>query len=697
MASRKNSSSSLGEENGNKERSTLVIESQDWEKAMGAPVKEHKRHGAFRKKKVVVIKDHQFLLRLFKTPTYCSHCKEFIWGLNKQGYQCRICSFVVHKRCHEFVRFTCPGADPATSSKNFTRKHKFNAYNYASPTFCDHCGSCLYGLRQQGLKCSSCSINVHKRCESLVPNLCGCDLTERRGRILLNIQCSDTTLTCNVVEAQNLAPKDSNGLSDPYIKLKLLPQNGSSRSWKTETIKRNLNPKWNETFTIDLQEGDKEHRLMLECWDWDKSSRDDFMGAMSFGISEIMKSQPDGWFKLLTLEEGKFYNAPVSPEGVDLALNLKSQEQQSVAPPVSDTNRKLSDIWREDVESGAPMNLSDFNFLRVLGRGSFGKVLLAEKSGSSDHLFAIKILKKDVIIQEDDVECTMVEKRVLGLANKSPFLCRMYSCFQSSDRLYFVMEFVNGGDLMYHIQKCGRFEESACVFYAAEIVLGLNFLHSNGVVHRDIKLDNVMLDQEGHIKIADFGMCKENIRGETRASTFCGTPDYIAPEIIRYQPYDKSVDWWAFGVLLYEMLVGMPPFDGEDEEELFCCILARNVSYPKGLSKEARDICKAFLIREPEKRLGCGSNGGDDIMCNQFFRHIDWHKVEKREIQPPFKPKISDPRGVDNFDGFYTNLNPDLTPRTIDTEIIIQSMAGNEFEGFSWTKPDFFVSQENDD
>ena len=667
----------------------------------GSPAKKiqkHARHGAFRKRNVIVIKDHQFIKRVLKQPTFCSHCKEFIWGIGHQGYQCKICSFVVHKRCHEFVRFTCPGADPAVSTKNYTRKHKFSVTNYASPTFCDHCGSFLYGLRQQGLKCNACDINVHKRCEPFVPNLCGCDLTERRGRVLLKIESSETELKCEVIEAQNLAPKDNNGLSDPYIKLCVIPKSDGSICYKTGTIRRNLNPKWNESFTIDLKSEDKDRRLLLQCWDWDYSSRDDFMGAMSFGISEIIKTPQEGWFKLLTLEEGKFYNAPVSPEGVDLAKNLKHQERKSSSDSDGRQERKISAIWRESTESAASLNISDFSFLSVVGKGSFGKVLLAEKNGlnDSDQLFAIKILKKDVVIQEDDVECTMIEKRVLGLACKSPFLVQMYSCFQSADRLYFVMEYVNGGDLMYHIQRCGRFEESACVFYGAEITLGLLFLHSYGIIHRDIKLDNVMLDKDGHVKIADFGMCKENIRGDATASTFCGTPDYIAPEIIRYQPYDKSVDWWAFGVLLYEMLCGAAPFDGDDEEELFHSILMRNVTYPRQLSKEAREICKAFLVREPENRLGCGPNSNDEIMCNPFFRHIDWHKIEEQEIQPPFKPKISDPRGADNFDGFYTNLNPDLTPRTVDTEIILQNMAGDEFDGFSWTKPDFFTSEGTD-
>uniref|UniRef100_A0A4W5QXR9 Protein kinase C n=1 Tax=Hucho hucho TaxID=62062 RepID=A0A4W5QXR9_9TELE len=365
----------------------------------------------------------------------------------------------------------------------------------------------------------------------------------------------------------------------------------------------------------------------------------------------------------------------------DKVANLCGINQKLLAEALTQVSQVSERAGCEHVQACGPHPQShNFVFHKVLGKGSFGKVLLAELKGQGEW-FAVKALKKDVVLMDDDVECTMVEKRVLALAWDNPFLTHLYSTFQSKEHLFFVMEYLNGGDLMFHIQEKGRFDLYRATFYSAEIICGLQFLHSKGIIYRDLKLDNVMLDHSGHVKIADFGMCKENVFGESLATTFCGTPDYIAPEILLGQKYSFSVDWWSFGVLLYEMLIGQSPFHGDDEDELFESIRMDTPHFPRWITKEAKDLMEKLFERDSTRRLGIV----DNIRVHPFFKTISWPALERREVEPPFRPKVKAPNDCSNFDREFLSEKPCLSH---GDKNFMDSMDQSAFAGFSFINPE---------
>ncbi|XP_055102383.1 serine/threonine-protein kinase N2-like [Symphalangus syndactylus] len=307
-------------------------------------------------------------------------------------------------------------------------------------------------------------------------------------------------------------------------------------------------------------------------------------------------------------------------------------------------------------------NLQDFRCYAVLGRGHFGKVLLAEYKLTNE-MFAIKALKKGDIVAQDEVDSLMCEKRIFETVNsvRHPFLVNLFACFQTKEHVCFVMEYAAGGDLLMHINT-DVFSEPRAVFYAACIVLGLQYLHEHKIAHRDLKLENLLLDTEGFVKIADFGLCKQGMGYGDRTSTFCGNAECLAPEVLTETSYTRAVDWWGLGVLIYEMLVGKSPFPGDDEEKVFDSIVNDEVRYPRSLSTDAISIMRKLLRRNPEQRLGASEKDAEDVKKHPFFRLIDWSALMDKKVKPPFIPTIKGREDVSNFSDEFTSKAPILTP-----------------------------------
>jgi len=272
----------------------------------------------------------------------------------------------------------------------------------------------------------------------------------------------------------------------------------------------------------------------------------------------------------------------------------------------------------------------------------------------------------------------------------SPFIVPLKFSFQTPDKLYLVMSFVNGGELFYHLQREGKFDQDRSRFYAAELLVALEHLHGFNVVYRDLKPENILLDYTGHIALCDFGLCKLNMSETEKTNTFCGTPEYIAPELLESQGYTKTVDWWTLGVLLYEMMTGLPPFYDENVNTMYQRILTDPLNFPPDMPSEARSVMTGLLQRDPARRLGA-NGGGEEIKRHPFFaKYIDWERLIKKGYPPPFKPSVESVLDVANFDPDFTN---EEAQDSVVTDSALSETVQDQFRGFTYNPANEHLSE----
>ncbi|CAG7785465.1 unnamed protein product [Allacma fusca] len=293
------------------------------------------------------------------------------------------------------------------------------------------------------------------------------------------------------------------------------------------------------------------------------------------------------------------------------------------------------------------LTLDDFEILKTIGTGTFGRVALIREKDTGDYA-ALKIMALTDVIRLKQVDHVKNEKSILQQV-RHPFIVNMKWHHKDEFNIYMLFDYVCGGELFSYLRSAGHFSSSTSSFYAAEIVSALEYLHAKHIVYRDLKPENLLLDKEGHLKITDFGFAKKL---SDRTWTLCGTPEYLAPEIIQSKGHNKAVDWWALGVLIYEMNCGFPPFFDDNAFSTYEKILSGKIDWPKNIDAVAKDLVKKLLALDRTKRLGNMKNGADDVKGHRWFKDYDWEEVYHRRLQPPILPKVSFDGDTHNFDEY---------------------------------------------
>uniref|UniRef100_A0A2A4K9Z0 Ribosomal protein S6 kinase n=1 Tax=Heliothis virescens TaxID=7102 RepID=A0A2A4K9Z0_HELVI len=339
---------------------------------------------------------------------------------------------------------------------------------------------------------------------------------------------------------------------------------------------------------------------------------------------------------------------------------------------------EIQDVVKEGHDKADP---SQFELLKVLGEGSFGKVFLVRKVTGADAgtLYAMKVLKK-ATLKVRDRERTKMERNIL-VEMGHPFIVKLHYAFQTAGKLYLILDFLRGGDLFSRLSKEVMFTEEDVKFYLAELALALEHVHKLGIIYRDLKPENILLDADGHIALTDFGLSKLPPTSD-KAYSFCGTVEYMAPEVVNRRGHTFAADWWSFGVLMFEMLTGNLPFHGSTRHETMTQILKAKLGMPSNLSEEAQSLLRALFKRNPQNRLGAGPNGIEDIKNHEFFANIEWDALYRKEVVPPFRPAVSRADDAFYFDSEFTCRTPRDSPG-----VPASANAHELFRGFSFVAP----------
>ncbi|KAK9760971.1 hypothetical protein K7432_014489 [Basidiobolus ranarum] len=338
---------------------------------------------------------------------------------------------------------------------------------------------------------------------------------------------------------------------------------------------------------------------------------------------------------------------------------------------------------------GNKTTLEDFHLIKVIGKGCMGKVLLVKEYGSGK-LMALKAISKEWVILHREIEHTNSERNILATVTsvQHPFLIRLHHSFQTKSQLFLVLDYYPGGDIATQLAKWHSFSLERCQFYAAEIVLGIQELHRLGIVYRDLKPENILIGNDGHIVLTDFGLSKQisdssyHFNSPT-TNTFCGTAEYLAPEVLRAEDYGFPVDWWSLGTLLYEMLTGITPFWAENHAHMYHRVLQDDLEFPDDLDldEDTMSFVAGLLQRDPVNRLGSGANGAEDVKSHPYFKDVDWDLLYSKQIPSPYVPPLNDEQDLSNFDETFLEMTPRLSPPKHHLSSSVQDC----FSGYSFT------------